>query len=59
MEMVFMDPTTALGHGLRTPGEVPGDSGRKTLQAIIDGEPPRPPIAAAASFWIIVLAGTE
>ena len=54
-----MDPTTALGHGLRTPGEVPGDSGRKTLQAIIDGEPPRPPIAAAASFWIIVLAGTE
>ncbi len=39
-------------YGVPAPAELAGKTGREMLQAIIDGELPQPPIAAAMSFWI-------
>ena len=47
-----MDSRPDFRYGVPTPAELAGKTGREMLQAIIDGELPQPPIAAAMSFWI-------
>ncbi len=59
MEMLFLDPMTAVKYGLPTPEDVAGRTGREILRAIIAGESPQSPIAETASLGIIVSAGAK
>ncbi len=43
---------TEINYGVAAPAEVAGKTGKEILQAIIDGDLPRPPISAIMSFWL-------
>ena len=47
-----MDSRPDVRHGVASPAEIAGRTGKEFLQAIIDGELPHPPIGEPLSFWI-------
>jgi uncharacterized protein (TIGR00369 family) len=40
-------------YGVATPAEIAGLTGRKILQALIEGKLPAPPMARSLTFWLI------
>ena len=52
MEGKFLGRSTDSTHGLASPSEVRGKSGREILQAIVDGWLPQAPIPRTLSFRV-------
>ena len=40
-------------YGVAKPAEIAGMTGRETMQALIDGKLPAPPIAQTLTFWLV------
>jgi uncharacterized protein (TIGR00369 family) len=48
-----MRPAPSFTYGTAKPEQVAGMTGRKMLQALIDGTIPAPPIAQTLGFWLV------